>query len=177
MHTGDITPQKEREKERNRMLEILDRTSDVARLGMWEVDLKTNEIYWSPVVCEIHGVAEDYRPNLATALNFYKEGESRDIIQKSVEKVIAHGLPYDVEVELVTAKGNSIWVRTVGNGEFEDGECVRLYGIFQDINHRKLSEMALNKANAEIKAIFNSKTVAIITTNDKGIIKWKERKL
>jgi PAS domain S-box-containing protein len=170
MHTGDITPQKEREKERNRMLDILDKTSEVARLGIWEVDLKTNGIYWSPVVCEIHEVEENYRPSLTTALNFYKEGESREIMRKSVEKAIICGVPYDVEVELVTAKGNSIWVRTVGNGEFEDGECVRIYGIFQDINHRKLSEMALNKANAELKAIFNSKTVAIITTDDKGII-------
>jgi len=170
MHTGDITPQKEREKERNRMLEILDKTSEVARLGIWEVDLKRNSIYWSPVVREIHEVEENFQPSLDTAINFYKEGESRDLIRKSVEKLISSGVPYDVELELVTAKGNSIWVRSVGNGEFEDGVCVRLYGIFQDINHRKLSEMALNKANAELKAIFNSKSVAIITTNDKGII-------
>ncbi|MCM4165645.1 MULTISPECIES: PAS domain S-box protein [unclassified Arenibacter] len=170
MHTGDITPQKEREKERNRMLDILDKTSEVARLGIWEVDLKTNGVYWSPVVCEIHGVTENFRPSLSTALNFYKEGASRNVMQKSLEKAITLGLPYDVEVELVTAKGKTIWVRTVGNGEFEEGECVRLYGIFQDISHRKFSEMALNKANAEIKAIFNSKTIAIITTNDKGVI-------
>ncbi|MDX1769363.1 MAG: PAS domain S-box protein, partial [Arenibacter troitsensis] len=170
MHTGDITPQKEREKERNRMLEILDKTSEVARLGIWEVDLQRNGIYWSPAVCEIHEVEENFQPSLDTAINFYKEGESRDLIRKSVEKAISCGVSYDVEVELVTAKGNSIWVRSVGNGEFEDGECVRLYGIFQDINERKLSEMALNKANAELRAIFNSKSVAIITTNEKGII-------
>lgn len=170
MHTGDITSQKEREKERNRMLEILDKTSEVARLGIWEVDLKTNGIYWSPVVYEIHEVEENYQPSLTMALNFYKEGESREIMRKSVEKAISSGVPYDVEVELVTAKGNSIWVRTVGNGEFEDGECVRIYGIFQDINHRKLSEMALNKANAEREAVLNTKTLAIITTDNEGTI-------
>ncbi|MEZ4970336.1 MAG: PAS domain S-box protein [Flavobacteriaceae bacterium] len=170
MHTGDITSQKEREKERNRMLEILDKTSEVARLGIWEVDLKTNGIYWSPVVYEIHEVEENYQPSLTMALNFYKEGESREIMRKSVEKAISSGVPYDVEVELVTAKGNSIWVRTVGNGEFEDGECVRIYGIFQDINHRKLSEMALNKANAERGAVLNTKTLAIITTDNEGTI-------
>jgi len=170
MHTGDITPFKERERERTRMLEILDKTSEVARIGTWEVNLKTNEIYWSPVVYEIHEVDENYQASLATALNFYKEGESRDILVKSVEMAISSGASYDLEVELVTAKGNSIWIRTVGNGEFENGECVRLFGIFQDINERKLSEQALGKANAELRAIFNSKTVAIIATNENGIV-------
>ena len=170
MHTGDITHQKERERERTRILEILDKTSEVARIGTWEVNLKTNEIYWSPVVCEIHEVDENYQASLATALNFYKEGESRDILVRSVEMAISSGASYDLEVELVTAKGNSIWIRTVGNGEFENGECVRLFGIFQDINERKLSEQALGKANAELRAIFNSKTVAIIATNENGIV-------
>lgn len=171
MHTGDITPLKEREKERSRISEILEKTSEIARLGMWEANLKTKKVFWSQGVCEIHGVAEGYNPDLETAINFYKEGESREKIRIAVENAIQFGIPYDLEVELVTAKGDIIWTRAIGSGEFEDGECVRLYGIFQDINQRKLSEMALNKANAELEAIFNSKSVAIITTNDQGIVK------
>ncbi|MCM4173762.1 PAS domain S-box protein [Arenibacter sp. TNZ] len=170
MHTGDITPFKERERERTRLLEILDRTNEVARIGTWEANLQTNKLYWSRMVCEIHGVPENYKPNLETAINFYKEGESREIIRIAVENAILYGTPYDVEVELVTAKGDLIWTRAIGNGEFVDGKCVGLMGIFQDVNERKLSEQALSTANAELKAIFNSKTVSIITTNDKGII-------
>ena len=170
MHTGDITPQKERERERARMIEILDKTNEVARIGTWEVNLSTNKVYWSKMVCEIHEVPENYQPQLEIAINFYKEGESRETIQRVVNEAVLTGKPYDVEVELVTAKGTSLWTRAIGSGEFVNGKCVGLFGIFQDINERKLSEMALNKANAELKAIFNSKSVAIITTNDKGII-------
>ncbi|MDO6604611.1 PAS domain S-box protein [Arenibacter palladensis] len=170
MHTGDITPQKEREKERARMIQILDKTNEVARIGTWEVNLSTNEVYWSKMVCEIHEVPENYRPQLETAINFYKEGESRETIQRVVNEAMLTGQPYDVEVELVTAKGTSLWTRAIGSGEFEDGKCVGLFGIFQDINEGKLAEQALSNANAELKAIFNSKSVAIITTNEKGII-------
>ncbi|WP_215947068.1 PAS domain-containing sensor histidine kinase [Arenibacter algicola] len=170
MHTGDITPQKEREKERARMIQILDKTNEVARIGTWEVNLSTNEVYWSKMVCEIHEVPVNYRPQLETAINFYKEGESRETIQRVVNEAMLTGQPYDVEVELVTAKGTSLWTRAIGSGEFVDGKCVGLFGIFQDINERKLSEQALSNANAELRAIFNSKSVAIITTNNKGII-------
>ena len=170
MHTGDITHQKEREMERSRMLEILDKTNQVARIGTWEADLRTNKVNWSRMVCEIHGVPEDYNPDMETAINFYKEGESREKIRMAVQNAIQFGTPYDVEVELVTARGDVIWTRAIGTAEFEKGICVGFFGIFQDINERKLSEQALGKANAELKAIFNSKTVAIITTNEKGII-------
>ncbi|MCK0192585.1 PAS domain S-box protein [Arenibacter sp. F20364] len=170
MHTGDITPQKERERERARMIEILDKTNEVARIGTWEVNLSTNEVYWSKMVCEIHEVPENYQPQLETAINFYKEGESRETIQRVVNEAILTGQPYDVEVELVTAKGTSLWTRAIGSGEFVDGKCVGLFGIFQDINKGKLAEQALSNANAELNAIFNSKSVAIITTNDKGVI-------
>ena len=170
MHTGDITIQKEKERERARMIEILDKTNQVARIGTWEVNLIKNEVYWSKMVCEIHEVPDDYKPSLESAINFYKQGESRDTIQRVMQEIMATGEPFDIEVEIVTAKGASIWVRAIGNGEFVDGKCVGLFGVFQDINNRKLSEHALSKANAELRAIFNSKTVAIITTNDKGII-------
>ncbi|SMG18949.1 PAS domain S-box protein [Arenibacter troitsensis] len=170
MHTGDITPQKLKDKEQARMIEILDKTNEVARIGTWEVIFSTNKVYWSKMVCEIHEVPENYTPELETAINFYKEGESRETIQQVVDRAILTGQPYDVEVELVTAKGATIWTRAIGNAEFVDGKCVGLFGIFQDINERKQSEQALSKANAELKAIFNSKTIAIITTNDKGII-------
>ncbi|MCK0136772.1 PAS domain S-box protein [Arenibacter sp. S6351L] len=170
MHTGDITPQKESEKERARMIQILDKTNEVARIGTWEVNLSTNEVYWSKMVCEIHEVPENYRPQLETAINFYKEGESRETIQRVVNEAMLTGQPYDVEVELVTAKGTSLWTRAIGSGEFIDGKCVGLSGIFQDINEGKLAEQALSNANAELNAIFNSKSVAIITTDDKGVI-------
>ena len=143
MHTGDITHQKERERERTRMLEILDKTNQVARIGTWEADLRTNKVNWSRMVCEIHGVPEDFNPDMETAINFYKEGESREKIRMAVQNAIQFGTPYDVEVELVTAKGNVIWTRAIGTVEFEKGICVGFFGIFQDINERKLSEQAL----------------------------------
>ena len=140
MHTGDITPQKLKDKEQARMIEILDKTNEVARIGTWEVIFSTNKVYWSKMVCEIHEVPENYTPELETAINFYKEGESRETIQQVVDRAILTGQPYDVEVELVTAKGATIWTRAIGNAEFVDGKCVGLFGIFQDINERKQSE-------------------------------------
>ena len=170
MYTADITHIKKKDADKRRIEEILDRTSEVARIGTWEVDLISDKILWSRVTKEIHEVPQDYEPELQGAINFFKEGESRSKIQQAVTEAIEKGTPYDVEVELITAKGNAVWARAIGQSEFLKGKCKRLYGVFQDINKIKRAELELNKANEELKAIFNSGYVSIIRTNTEGLI-------
>ncbi|MEQ9583530.1 MAG: PAS domain S-box protein, partial [Arenibacter sp.] len=170
MYTLDITSIKEKENEKLRIEEILDKTNQVARIGTWEVDLINNKIIWSKVTCDIHEVPHDYEPNLETAINFFKEGNNRDSIQKSVADAIENGTPYDIEVELITAKGNNRWARAIGQAEMVNGQCARLYGVFHDINNIKVSQNALNKVNEELRAIFNAGPISIIGTDLKGLI-------
>lgn len=114
--------------------------SDQARIGSWEVDMINHSIYWSKVTKEIHEVPIDYQPELTTAINFYKEGESRDAITFWVENAIKTGMSYDEDLQLVTAKGNDIWVSVRGQAVFENGVCVKLLGSFQDITEKVLAQ-------------------------------------
>tara|TARA_R110002050_G_scaffold74772_6_gene160365 strand:+ start:143610 stop:148919 length:5310 start_codon:yes stop_codon:yes gene_type:complete len=166
----DITSSKEKEEERIQIEKILDKTNEVARIGAWEINLEKDRIFWSKMVREIHEVPENYEPDLETAINFFKEGESRDILEKVVGEAMEHGTPYDIEIELVTLKGNILWTRAMGQAEIVDGTCIRLFGVFQDINDKKLSQLALSKAHTELKAIFNSEAVAIVATEKDGVI-------
>ncbi|MDN3665483.1 PAS domain S-box protein [Algibacter miyuki] len=170
MHTGDITHLKEKEEEKERIEKILDKTNEIARIGTWDIDLIKGTIFWSKVVFEIHEVPENYEPDLETAIAFFKEGESRDAIEEAVKRAMELGTSYDLELELITAKGNTVWTRAIGQAEFVDGNCIRLFGVFQDIDIIKKSELALNKAHTELKAIFNSGTIAIVSTDTEGII-------
>ncbi|SDM27694.1 PAS domain-containing sensor histidine kinase [Kriegella aquimaris] len=170
MHTGDITRQKEKELERTRIEKILDKTNTIARIGTWEVDLITNTVFWSKIVREIHEVPNDYQPTLKASENFYEERVSRTRFINTVKDALIHGTPFDLELEIITAKGNPTWVRVVGQPELVDGQYSRLFGIIQDINKVTQSEKALNKAHSELQAIFNSEALAIITTDKNGII-------
>ncbi|WP_181422846.1 PAS domain S-box protein [Arenibacter sp. ARW7G5Y1] len=170
IYTTDITTIKEKEKEKLRIEQILDKANQVARIGTWEVNMISGKIHWSKVTCEIHEVPHDYVPKLDTAINFFKEGASREKIQNAVKNAIEKGIPYDVEVELITAKGKSRWARAIGQPEMVNGQCERLYGVFHNINEIKVSENALNKANEELTAIFNVSPISIIGTDFNGLI-------
>lgn len=122
------------EEKRNEML--LMETNRIAKIGSWEVNLIDNTVFWSPITKEIHEVAPDFVPDVETGINFYKEGESRTKIIQCLEKAIADGTPWDVELQLVTATGKNLWVRAIGEAEFFEGKCIRLFGVFQDIDEK-----------------------------------------
>jgi PAS domain S-box-containing protein len=71
IYTADITLIKEKDRDKRRIEEILDKTNEVARIGTWEVDLTSNSIYWSRITREIHEVETGYIPELASAINFF----------------------------------------------------------------------------------------------------------
>lgn len=138
---------------------LLKKAQQVARIGGWELDLVKNRIYWSKVTYEMHEVPDDYMPNLEDGISFYKEGYSRDTISKLTKESIAHGTPWDAELQIVTASGREIWVRVIGESEMVNGVCVRLTGTLQDIDKQKKAE--IDYKNVSERLALATKTAGI----------------
>ncbi len=149
----------------------LDMTSQVARVGSWEYDLVDDYIDWSEMTKIIHGVPKDYRPTIKTAIEFYKDPQHRIKIVQAINSAIATGASWDLELEIDTYQGTSLWVRALGKATFEKGKCVRLYGTFQDIDKRKRSEAESIRSKKLLEDVLNATTaVAIIATDAEGLI-------
>jgi len=161
--------------ERKQLKELLDKASNLARIGSWEIDLENSSMYWSPITKEIHEVAPDFVPNIEAAINFYKMGESRENITRAVNEAIKNRTPWDMELQLVTAKGNNRWVRAIGEAEFVNGKCVRIYGSFQDIHRRKEMEIGMNRALLEKNTILESIDDGFFTLDKKWtVLYWNK---
>lgn len=137
--TIDITERKRVIGEFNRTREILEQTNRVARVGGWELQVDPQVMYWSDTTREIHEVPPGFVPHLDAAIQFYKEGWSRERITEATSNAIASGTPFDLELQVVTARGNELWVRAIGKAEFVGGRCRRLFGTFQDIDAQRKS--------------------------------------
>ena len=142
----DISEQVRKEK-------FLEKCNAAANIGYWEVDVETREVYWSETTRKIHEVGQDYVPDVNMALQFYPEGENRDKISKAVKKAFKDGTSYGLELQIKTAKGRTVWVRSIGHAEMFNGVCVRLYGSMQDINDQKLAELALQESRNRFKRL------------------------
>jgi PAS domain S-box-containing protein len=91
-------------------------------------------------VYRIHEVdSKTFNPTVDSGVNFYAPG-SKPIIALAVKKAIELGESFDLELEIITAKGNYRFVRAVGQTEQIEGKTKKVYGVFQDITDRKKSE-------------------------------------
>ncbi|MEA5256278.1 PAS domain-containing protein [Arcicella aquatica] len=145
MVLNDITARKHAEIELTRTKTLLQETNQVAKIGGWELNISTGTLYWSKITKEIHELDELYQPTIEDGINFYKDDRSRKVIANAVESCINFGTPYDVELELITATGKEIWVRSVGKADFSNPNRQRIYGTFQNITETKLAEEQLKK--------------------------------
>ncbi|MBX9891727.1 MAG: PAS domain S-box protein [Chitinophagaceae bacterium] len=159
--TTDITERKNADR-------LFEEAANLAKLGWWELDLGTQTLYWSDIVKKIHEVEPNYIPQLATGINFYKEGPSRRLIQEAVKKAIEEQKIYDLELQIITATGKEKWVRASGRPIIVDGKVSRLIGIFQDIQSYKTIQADLKVFSQMVEQSPSS----IVVTDSNGSIEY-----
>lgn len=162
----DITERKHAETILRRSEELLNATNHVTRTGGWELDLRTNELYWTQTIKEIHELAPDYVPSLEEGIQFYAP-EYVPVIQNCVAEAIK-GHAYDMELQIITAKQKRLWVRAIGRPVFENGQVVKLHGIFQDIHSQKLFGEALRQSEERLRVIVENAPIGIVVTSLDG---------
>jgi PAS domain S-box-containing protein len=115
---------------------VLMETEEVSRVGSWEIDLATNELYWSKMTHQIHETDyETYCPMLEDGLNFFSE-DTQKKMEKFIERLLKFGESYDQEFPFITAKGRKSWVRCVARAAMRDGVVLRVFGTIEDVSQR-----------------------------------------
>jgi len=130
--------------------EMLQETGRLAKVGGWEIDLENMIVDWTDEVCRIHELEKGNMPSVENAINYYAP-DARPVILEAVNKAIATGEGWDLELPFITAKENNIWVRTIGKTVLKDRKAVRVFGVFQDITERKKADAKLQKAIEQFK--------------------------
>lgn len=137
----DVTARIRREQQIRRQRSFLEQTQRLA--GAWKADLQEGTMTWSKTVYEIHEVSPDTDIEIEDGIQFYAP-EARPQIRAAFHRCVEKGEPYDLELPLITAKGNRRWVRTVGAPiEMKNGTVVKVAGAFQDVTERKTAEEEL----------------------------------
>jgi signal transduction histidine kinase len=96
-------------------------------------------------VAAIHEMPAGYNPLVEDGINFYAP-EWRKKITEVFTACAQQGIPYNEEMEIITANGTRVWVQTIGEAvRDENNNIVLVQGAFQDISARKQVEESLKR--------------------------------
>lgn len=147
---SDVTERKNTEQALREREEQLRLATEAAEVGLWDVDLITDTLYWPARVKAMFGISEDVPVSMA---DFYSglHPEDRQRTSDAFAAALdpARRALYDVEYRTVGKEDGLIrWVAAKGRGIFDDtGRCVRVIGTAIDITVRKRAEEQLREQN------------------------------
>lgn len=146
----DVTERRAVEEKMRFHERLLEDTGRIAKVGGWTFDVKTGEGYWTNEVARIHDLDPGAPTSKEIGLRFYT-AESRAQIERAMQAAVERGEPYDLQLEIISAKGVRKWVRTIGHAVTERGRVTRLAGSFQDITALRRVEESLRESEERLR--------------------------
>ena len=140
IQTIDIGREIHKDVELEQTKELFQATTEISQIGSWEYSLETEQLSWCSMTKQIHEVPENYVPNVSEAIEFYKQGYSRNKISMLFHRVLQEGTSFNERLQIVTQKGEERWVAAGGKAIKKDGRIIKIFGTFQDINQQVLAE-------------------------------------
>lgn len=160
----DISSERDIKEDLEHKEMLFEQVGSLAKIGTWEVDISKNiPAIWSKSTYDIHELNYDVHiTDLDYAFDFYK-GDTQELLRKHFNDAVEKGIAYDLTVPLTTAKGNKIWVRTVGRPLISLGKTVKVFGVIQNVTENvqervKLQEMVdeLTEKNKQLEGLLQS---------------------
>ena len=159
----DITEPVLRQREAEQQALLLQIASRIGHMGGWQYDSATDRVEWSDELCRIHEVPLGTSPTREQAMAFVAP-EWRAQIGQLIDTCLRGGVAYDHELQIVTARGRTLWVRAIGEPvRNEDGTITRIQGAFQDISEKRKNEEALHALARRLTTTLESITDAFYT--------------
>ncbi len=130
----------------------------LAKLGYWELDVKTQMLDWSEGSYKIYGfpVGE----NSISLEKYYSmtHPDDREIFKNALELAISDGKPFGLHCRKIKPDGTLLY--TFGHCEpyMENGVVTKVFGAIQDISTEGEIKNKLVKNEAKVRAILNSTT-------------------
>jgi PAS domain-containing protein/two-component sensor histidine kinase len=121
-------------------------TGTIAKVSGFEIDVASMNLSLSKEAFDIYELTDQLNLSIEEAISFF-EPQYRPLLNEAIDNAIKFCKPFDMELLFRTAKNNVLWVRAKGMPIIDDyGKCIKIRGIFQDIDNIKKKGLALQSS-------------------------------
>jgi|GEM_PF-1036044 len=142
----DITEQKRSEAALLEHKKRLSQAQTFARAGMWEFNMETSVLYWSPECEALFGLDEGGFEGTFEAFLDRVHPDDREYVVHVNQPItqLQEGVPLEYDHRIITRSGEVRWVKeSAGVVHDQSGNPVRITGFVMDITERKQVECQL----------------------------------
>ena len=140
-----------------------------ASVGLWDWDVKTNALYWSPRFKEIVGVTdENFVPHLDEFVGRLHD-DDRDAVLDALNRHVHRGEPYKIEYRLRHESGCYVWIHARGQAIWDEyGTPLRMAGSVDDISEAKRNAQHLVESEQKFRSAYHHSPIGMALVAPNG---------
>ena len=169
---NNVCPEVELEKENVNLRSFVNAAGDVSRLGFWQLDVASKELYWSDEVYNIHAVDKnEYQPKLESAIEFYHPDDIQKV-QQFINQGIEQGQEWYFQLRIVRPNGEVRDVISSGNVHFNEmNQPDHVFGVFQDVTEQQQLQQERDLLDLAVA----QSEVGVVMTDAKSNVLWSNK--
>ncbi len=137
-----------------------------ARMGLWNWDMVTGAITWSPEHEQLFGLAVGTFDGRYETFDACLHPDDREGLNQAITQALENHSAYQHEYRVVWADGSIHWLEGRGQAFYnEAGQPIRMTGTIMDIDTHQQAEAALRQAKAELETRVAERTAELTQAN------------
>jgi PAS domain S-box-containing protein len=168
---NDLTEKKQAEEELLQANERLTLAQKSAGAGVWDWDMNTEKLNWSPEFYILFGLDQEKDAATFDTWRRVLHPEDRQGAEEKINESIKEQKPLSNEYRIVLPSEEIRWINALGNTIYDEhGKAVRMSGICIDITELKKVQDSIIASESKYRELFNSAPIGIAVIDNEGTI-------
>ncbi|SNR65495.1 PAS domain S-box protein [Halorubrum vacuolatum] len=150
----DLSELKERERELEELTTRLELALDETNTGVWEWDLRTDELFWDESSRRLWGYERGEFSGMYEEVTNRVHPEDLPTITRKLQQAIESRMKFRADFQIILPSGKLRWIESRGIVVFDEhDDPERMIGVQTDVTERKRVELAIEEQNKKLELL------------------------